>query len=94
MKLYDATRDKRFLDIAELSARFALHDIKETALGKNVVASSYTPFDNSQVVNASAYRAFMLAGAYKRFGGEAYQDAAKKNINFVLSVQQDNGSWL
>jgi len=46
------------------------------------------------VVNASAYRAFMLAKAFKDFGESRYWEVAEGNLEFVLSSQLDDGSWL
>jgi hypothetical protein len=45
------------------------------------------------VVNASAYRAFLLAAAWRAFGVEAYREASERNIEFVLGTQHEDGSW-
>ena len=36
------------------------------------------------VVNASAYRAFLLTRAASDFGEKRYQETADRNLNFVL----------
>jgi hypothetical protein len=46
------------------------------------------------VVNASAYRAFVLFDAGRRFRNPAFQEKARKNLRFVLQTQQPDGSWL
>ena len=46
------------------------------------------------MVNATAYRAYVLADAGKRFGRQDYLDASRRNLNFVLESQAADGSWL
>jgi hypothetical protein len=45
------------------------------------------------VVNASAYRAFLLTSAAIVFDRDDWRETAEKNINFVLQAQRDDGSW-
>ena len=45
------------------------------------------------VVNASAYRAFLLTKAGLELSEPEYFDAAKQNLNFVLASQRPDGSW-
>jgi hypothetical protein len=45
------------------------------------------------VVNASAYRAFLLFAASERFRDDEYRQAAERNLNFVLQSQNRDGSW-
>ncbi len=56
-------------------------------------AASYTPDDHSMVLNASAYRAFLLTRASKDFGESRYWESAERNLEFVLSSQLPDGSW-
>ena len=51
------------------------------------------PHDSSGVVNASAYRAFLLTAAALDFSEEKYRKAAERNLHFVLESQNANGSW-
>src|SRR5688572_404591 len=44
-------------------ARHAYLDIKEFPVSPNASSCSYTPFDGGGVINAAAYRAFLLAQA-------------------------------
>jgi hypothetical protein len=46
------------------------------------------------VINASAYRAALLADASVRFRDDRYWSIGQKNLNFVLQNQQPDGSWL
>jgi hypothetical protein len=45
-------------------------------------------------VNASAYRAFVLFEASRRFGVDEYRRIAARNLAFVLESQREDGAWL
>ena len=79
--------------VAEI-AEFVHGDLKDIPTGPDSAAGSYSPFDHRQVVNATAYRAYLLADAGKRFGRNDYLVASRRNLNFVLESQADDGSWL
>jgi hypothetical protein len=53
LELHEVTGDPRHRDVALAIARFVARDIRDTPVGRGS-AASYTPFDDSQVVNASA----------------------------------------
>jgi hypothetical protein len=74
-------------------ARHAFSDIKEFAIGEDAATCSYTPFDGGGVINAAAYRAFLLTSASQLFDQPSYRDAARRNLNFVLDAQNADGSW-
>jgi len=80
-------------EIMHSTAEHALNDYKDVAAGSNATTCSYTPFGGEGVVNASAYRAFLLTKAGLEFGEERFLNVARGNLNFVLHHQQDNGSW-
>jgi len=56
-------------------------------------AAAYSPFDRTMVVNASAYRGYLLASAARRFERADWRDAADRNMVFVLASQRPDGSW-
>jgi hypothetical protein len=91
--LYDCTGDGTYLDIAKSIARFVADDLKETPTGQDAAAGSYSPIDNSKVINASAYRAMVLIEASERFGDAEYRKKGLRNINFILQSQNSDGSW-
>lgn len=94
LRLYDATHEDSYLDIAESSLAFALNDLNESEYSRDLAACSYSPIDASKVINANAYRSFMLLEGYKRFVNRQAKEIAIRNINFVLESQRDDGSWL
>ncbi|MBZ5616786.1 MAG: hypothetical protein LAO23_22520 [Acidobacteriia bacterium] len=92
-RLYDLTGDAHYLDVARSIATFVAEDIKDTPTGRGA-AASYTPHDHGKVVNASAYRAFVLFDAAQRFHHQEYFTKAQNNLRFVLDSQGSDGSWL
>ena len=74
-------------------ARHAATDIKEFKVSEDSASSSYSPFDGGGVINAAAYRAFLLTSASKVFSNKGYWEAAERNLNFVLDAQNPDGSW-
>lgn len=85
----EKTIDEALHSIAE----HALHDIKDSVISDGVAACSYSPFDRRRVVNANAYRAFLLIHASKKFNSDEYRIAGEQNLRFVLQSQQADGSW-
>jgi hypothetical protein len=93
-RLFDLTGDEYYAAAARSIARFVSDDLNDTPTGPGAAAASYTPFDRSKVVNASAYRAFVMMDALARFYDSRYRDKALKNLRFILDAQRQDGSWL
>lgn len=74
-------------------ARHAAVDIKDFRSSRTASSCSYTPFDKGGVINAAAYRAFLLTSASQVLGERRYWDIAHRNVNFVLENQNADGSW-
>ena len=91
---HGATGREHYLSVAESTARFCFEQIPAAPVAPGAAASAYTPEDVRRVVNASAYRAFVLADAGHRFGRDDWSAAAAENVEFVLQSQQMDGSWL
>jgi hypothetical protein len=88
-----ALGDARYIEIMRGVVRFAAERIPVTPLGPGVDVSAYTPFDHRQVVNANAYRAFLLNAGGRRFEREDWLVAGRRNVAYVLQSQLDDGSW-
>jgi len=93
-RLFDLTGEEYYAAVARSVATFVFADLNDTPTGTGAAAASYTPFDHSKVVNASAYRAFVLFDAARRFHDEGYRAKASQNLRFILDAQRDDGSWL
>jgi hypothetical protein len=74
-------------------ARHARFDIKDYKTSDNASSCSYSPLGEGGVINAAAYRAFLLTSASKVFGNDDYWRVAERNLNFVLENQNPDGSW-
>jgi len=92
--LYEATGDTNWLNRARSVAEFAKKDLNDTPRRNDGAASSYSPLDKSLVINASAYRAFVLSAAGKIFDDIDAREYAAKLVRFILDSQNDDGSWL
>jgi hypothetical protein len=79
--------------ILESIARHAATDIKDFRTSANASSCSYTPWDEGGVINAAAYRAFLLTSASKIFCKKEYWRIAERNLHFVLENQNADGSW-
>jgi hypothetical protein len=79
--------------ILESIARHAATDIKDFRTSESASSCSYTPFDEGGVINAAAYRAFLLTSASRVSSNHDYWRIAEQNLNFVLENQNADGSW-
>jgi hypothetical protein len=79
--------------ILESIARHARFDIKDFRTSEAASSCSYSPFGEGGVVNAAAYRAFLLTSASRVFSNDDYWRVAERNLNFVLENQNRDGSW-
>ena len=92
---YQLDGDKKWLGIMESIARHAFEDYKDIEVSPTASTCSYTPdpMDSVRVVNANAYRAFLLTLAAQDFGEDKYFRVAQRNLNFILEAQNADGSW-
>jgi hypothetical protein len=87
----NAQEDRR--QVLASIARHAAIDIKDFRTSETASTCSYTPFDEGGVINAAAYRAFLLTSASQVLSRDDYWPIAERNLNFVLENQNPNGSW-
>jgi hypothetical protein len=82
-----------WLEVLESIARHAALDIKDFPVSETASSCSYSPFDKGGVINAAAYRAFLLTSAGDVLSNPAYSRIAERNVSFVIDNQNANGSW-
>lgn len=94
-QIYQIDHDPKWRRILHSIAEHAFNDYKELQTSARASSCSYTPYpQHSQlVVNANAYRAYLLTNAAVEFSDERYRNAAERNLNFVLEAQAPDGSW-
>jgi hypothetical protein len=94
-QVYSIDKDRKWLEIMRAIAEHALICYRDLKTGPNAASCAYTPAqdDPCGVINASAYRAFLLTAAGITLSEPSYIAAAKRNLNFVLASQNEDGSW-
>jgi len=92
-QVYELDGNTHWLSICRSIAEHALNDIRDFDTSPAASTCSYTPYDRGGVINAAAYRAYLLTAAALDFSDERYRRAGERNLNFVLEAQQPNGSW-
>lgn len=94
-QIWEMDRADEWLRIMESTAQHALVDYKDFPTSPSASTCSYTPDPEQSVavVNANAYRAFLLTSAAHDFSEEKYWKVAERNLNFVLESQNEDGSW-
>jgi hypothetical protein len=94
-QVYRLDSDDNWRVIMRSIADHALNEYREHATRSGAASCSYTPgpHDQGGVVNASAYRAFLLTKAAHDFGDARYERSAHRNLLFVLQSQNQDGSW-
>src|SRR5215469_4579445 len=72
LSVYELDGREEWKEIMGSIARHAFKDIKDFPTSKTASSCSYTPYDEGGVVNAAAYRAFVLASVSQLFSNDDY----------------------
>jgi hypothetical protein len=94
-EVYRIDGNPKWRQIMQSTAEHGLLDYKDFKSSDLASGCTYTPFPEHSVgvVNANAYRAFLLTCAAVDFSDEKYGKVAERNLNFVLEAQNPDGSW-
>ena len=94
-EVHGIDRNDRWWRIMRSIAEHGLHDYKDFATSDRAAACSYTPNPEQSVgvINANAYRAFLLTLAAMDFSEDRYRRAGDRSLYFVLESQNQDGSW-
>jgi hypothetical protein len=94
-EVHEIDHNGRWREIMRSIAEHGLRDYKDFATSNRAAACSYTPIPKLSVgvINANAYRAFLLTQAAMDFSEDSYRKAADRNLHFVLESQNPDGSW-
>ncbi len=94
-EVYQYDQNPKWRDIMLSTAQHALLDYQDFKTSEKASGCTYSPFPEHSVgvVNANAYRAFLLTCASIDFSDEKYWKVAERNLNFVLEAQNPDGSW-
>ncbi|MGB6199020.1 MAG: hypothetical protein WBF35_05670, partial [Candidatus Acidiferrales bacterium] len=88
-EVYKIDGDPTWRDIMQSIARHAVEDYHDYETSPNASTVSYNPDpkDPGGVINASAYRAFLLTTAAVDFSNDDYKTIGDRNLNFGLQAQ-------
>src|SRR6266702_1774133 len=94
-QVHELDGNSHWRDVMRSIAQHALEDYQDFEMSPTASSCSYSPGkENTRgVINASAYRAFVLTRAAIDFSDEKYRRVAERNLNFVIESQNPNGSW-
>lgn len=94
-QVYAIDKDRKWLEIMHAIAEHAFGCYRDLDTGAGAASCAYTPArdDRCGVVNASAYRAFLLTKAGIELSQPRYLEVGNRNLNFVFNSQNPNGSW-
>lgn len=95
LQVYQVDSDPKWNEIMRSIAEHAFSDYHEEATSSGALSCSYNPEPSCPcfVVNASAYRAYLLTRCAQDFSDSRYAKAAEGNLNYVLESQNADGSW-
>jgi len=93
LQMFQLEPRREWKEVIASIARHAACDIKSFKTSEQASSSSYTPVDTGGVINAAAYRAFLLTSASQLLSNTDYLEIAERNLNFVLETQNPDGSW-
>jgi hypothetical protein len=94
-QVYAIDKNEKWLQVMRSIAEHAFKCYWDKETAPDAASCAYTPAPDAPwgVINASAYRAFLLTKAAHDFCQSRYQEAADRNLNFVLASQNGDGSW-
>lgn len=95
-QVYDIDKNEKWRQIMQSLAMHASEDYSEADISPRAASASYCPAthpDPGRIVNANAYRAFLLTKAARDFSNDKFQRQAERNMYFVLESQNPDGSW-
>ena len=86
------SRDE-YLPFARTICDFILNDLKRTEETSDEVCFSYSPLDQTRVLNASLLAGETLATVGKLLGEQSLVEWAQRTALYVVRRQQQDGSW-
>ena len=90
---YDITKNESYKKHALSVCDFILKDLNRTYDREGNFAFSYSPFDKTQVFNASLLGARTLSRAYHYTNNPLLLQEARKSIAYCCKHQKSDGSW-
>lgn len=92
LKAHDLLQEGEYLEVGRSCCDFILSDLHRLTEGDSV-GFSYSPLDRYFVNNATALASSLLGLVYSRTKDSRLGELAKRSARFVVSHQNDDGSW-
>lgn len=93
MDAYEITKNDKYLKTAISIKDFILNDLNKKRYGDDGIIFSYSPFDNTEVINASLLGAKLLSRIYSYNKEEELINYARLSVNYACKLQTRNGAW-
>lgn len=93
MDAYEITKNKIYLETALSSADFVLKDLNRTQKEEGFIFS-YSPFNQTQVYNASLLGSRLLARIYSYTKNEVLLEVTRASIVACVKEQREDGAWV
>ena len=91
---YQITNDNEILNVLKSVYQFYEKDLLILEEDEHLLITSYGPFKDRVVTNAVSYTMFAYSIFYQFIEEKEYiEKKIKKMYNFIVSVQNQNGSW-
>lgn len=92
---FKITKTKAILEVIQSIYEFYEKDLVILKENENILITSYGPFKDRIVTNAVSYTMLSYSIFYNILDSKEYiKNKIQKMLNFLCSVQNDNGSWL
>lgn len=90
---YDITNEEKYLNSAISIKEFVLSDLNRKLDNEGDLIFSYSPFDTTEVINASLLGAKILSRIYGYTKEKDLIITAKKAVSYACKLQAQDGSW-
>jgi rhamnogalacturonyl hydrolase YesR len=94
MAAYEAFGEESYLELSERMCRFITSELNRSVDNEEEICFSYTPLDNTRVLNASLLAGECLARVGAATGNEQYLELASKAVRFVIRRQRNDGAFV
>jgi len=90
---YRSTKKEIYMDTVTSSGNFLVNDLNYDKITENITCASYTPIDMFHIINSNSFIAAALYRIYNLTKNEELRRIADELINYVLTEQNEDGSW-